>query len=125
MTNRLVVPVEDQKGLDACLAQHFGRAPFYAVVDIEENGNVSNVKTVPNTGEHFGGTADAHSQLLELKPNAIVAFGMGPRGLNSFQSAGISVLKATANTVAEVVNAYKENMLPDLTEGCEHAHHQH
>ena len=125
MTDRVVVPVGDQKGLDACLAQHFGRAPYYAIVDLDENGNVSNVKTVPNTGEHFGGTADAHSQLLELKPNAIVAYGMGPRGLNSFQSAGISVLQATANTVAEVVNAYKEDKLPDLTKGCEHAHHHH
>jgi hypothetical protein len=33
------------------------------------------------------------------------------------------VLKANANTVSEVVAAYKEDKLQELTEGCEHAHH--
>jgi predicted Fe-Mo cluster-binding NifX family protein len=48
---------------------------------------------------------------------------MGPRGLNSFQGAGVAVLRANADTVGEVVNAYKEHKLQELTEGCEHAHH--
>lgn len=123
MTDRVIVPAEDQKGLDAKVAQHFGRAPYYAVVDLDEKGIVSNVTTIANTGEHFGGTTDAHGQIIEQKPNAIIAFGMGPRGLMSFQNAGILVLKATATTVKEVITAYKEGNLPDLTEGCEHAHH--
>lgn len=124
MTDRVVVPSEDQKGLDARLAQHFGRAPYYTVVDLDENGKVSSVKTIPNIGEHFGGVGEAHGHLLELKPNAIIAYGMGPRGLISFQNAGIAVLKANANTVSEVITAYKEDKLQELTEGCEHAHHQ-
>jgi predicted Fe-Mo cluster-binding NifX family protein len=48
---------------------------------------------------------------------------MGPRGLNSFQGAGVAVLKANANTVSEVIAAYKDDRLQELTEGCEHAHH--
>ena len=125
MANRIVIPSEDQQGLKAHLAQHFGRAPYYTVVDLDENGKVSNVQAVANKGEHFGGVGEAHGHLLELKPNAIVAYGMGPRGLISFQSAGIAVLKANANTVNEVVEAYKEDKLQELTEGCEHAHHHH
>ncbi len=105
------------------LAEHFGRAPCYVIVDLDENGKVSNVKTIANAGEHFGGVGEAHDHILELKPNAIIAYGMGPRGLMSFQSAGIAVLKANANTVNEVVTAYKEDKLQELTEGCEHAHH--
>ena len=123
MTNRIVVPAEDQSGLSAHLAQHFGRAPYYAVVDVDENGNVSNIRSVANSGEHFGGVGEAHSQILELKPNAVIAYGMGPRGLTSFQNNGIAVLKANAHTVNEVVTAYKKDKLQELTEGCEHAHH--
>ncbi len=123
MTDRIIFPVEDQKGLDACLAPHFGRAPYYAIVDIDESGKVSSVRSVPNRGEHFGGVGEAHGQLLELMPNAIVAYGMGPRGLMSFQGAGIAVLKASASKVSELVTAYKDNKLQELTEGCEHAHH--
>jgi predicted Fe-Mo cluster-binding NifX family protein len=123
LIDRIIFPVEDQKGLDASLAPHFGRAPYYAIIDLDESGKVSGVKSVPNVGEHFGGVGEAHGQLLELKPNAIVAYGMGPRGLMSFQNAGIAVLKANANKVSELVSAYKENRLQELTEGCEHAHH--
>jgi predicted Fe-Mo cluster-binding NifX family protein len=123
LTDRVIVPVEDQKGLNARLAEHFGRAPYYAVVDLDENGKVANVKTVPNVGEHAGGMGYSHDTILEYQPKAIVVYGMGPRGLMSFQNAGVAVLKANANTVGEVVAAYREDKLQELTEGCEHAHH--
>ena len=123
MTDRIVIPAEDQKGLNAHLAEHFGRAPYYTVVDFDENGEVANVKTVPNVGEHAGGMGYSHDHILELQPKAIIVYGMGPRGLTSFQSAGVAVLKANANTVSEVVAAYKDDKLQELTEGCEHAHH--
>jgi predicted Fe-Mo cluster-binding NifX family protein len=123
LTDRVVVPVEDQKGLNARLAEHFGRAPYYAVVDFDENGKVANVKTVPNIGEHAGGMGYSHDNILEYQPKAIIVYGMGPRGLMSFQNARVAVLKANANTVGEVVAAYREDKLQELTEGCEHAHH--
>jgi predicted Fe-Mo cluster-binding NifX family protein len=48
---------------------------------------------------------------------------MGPRGLTGFQEAGIAVLKANADTVKDVIAAYKDDKLQELTEGCHHAHH--
>jgi predicted Fe-Mo cluster-binding NifX family protein len=47
---------------------------------------------------------------------------MGPRGLSTFQAAGISVLRANADTVKEVIAAYKEDKLQVLAEGCADAH---
>jgi predicted Fe-Mo cluster-binding NifX family protein len=123
LTDRVIVPTEDQQGLDARLAEHFGRAPYYTIVELADNGEVSNVKTVPNVGEHAGGMGFSHDHILEYKPTALIVYGMGPRGLNSFQSAGVAVLKANANTVSGVISAYKNDALPELTEGCEHAHH--
>jgi len=110
--------------LNARLAEHFGRAPYYTVVELDEKGEVSNVKTVPNVGEHAGGMGFSHDHILEYKPTALIVYGMGPRGLNTFQSAGVAVLKANASTVSEVISAYKNDALPELTEGCEHAHHK-
>jgi predicted Fe-Mo cluster-binding NifX family protein len=123
LTDRVIVPAEDQKGLNARLAEHFGRAPYYAVVDFDENGKVADVKTVTNVGEHAGGMGYSHDHILEYQPKAIIVYGMGPRGLITFQNAGVAVLKANANTVGEVVAAYREDKLQELTEGCEHAHH--
>jgi predicted Fe-Mo cluster-binding NifX family protein len=41
---------------------------------------------------------------------------VGLRGLASFQNAGVAVLRANANTVREVVAAYRRNELQELTE---------
>jgi predicted Fe-Mo cluster-binding NifX family protein len=123
LPNRIVVPTASQEGLKAPLAEHFGRAPYFAVVDLNENGEVANVKTVPNVGEHTGRMGQPHDVVLGLQPNAIIVYGMGRRGISSFQSAGVAVLRANANTVSEVIAAYKENKLQELTEGCHDARH--
>jgi predicted Fe-Mo cluster-binding NifX family protein len=123
MTARIVVPIVSDDGLNSQIAEHFGRAPCFAVVDVDEKGSVSNVKAEPNSSEHCGGQGHAHDNILKLKPNALIVYGMGPRGLTTFQEAGVAVLRANGNTVREVVTAYNEDRLQELTEGCHDAHH--
>jgi predicted Fe-Mo cluster-binding NifX family protein len=120
---KIIVPTADESGLNAQLAEHFGRAPYFAVVELDEKGEVASLKTMPNEGEHAGGSGLTHDNILELQPNAIIVYGMGPRGLTGFQSAGVAVLRANANTVKEVIAAYKDDRLQELTEGCHQAHH--
>jgi len=123
MTKRIVIPIEDESGLESHVAQHFGIAPYFAVVDLDKSGKISNVETQANTGEHLGGYGHPHENILTLKPNVIIAFGMGPGGLLSFKNAKIKVLKAEQNTVKEVIAAFRADSLKELTGGCEHAHH--
>lgn len=123
MPDRIVIPTIGREGLNDNLAQHFGRATYFAIVELDEKGEVTNVETVLNRGEHAGGRGFTHDHILGLQPDAIVVYGMGPRGLNTFQSAGVAVLRANANTVKEIIAAYKDDKLQELTEGCQHAHH--
>lgn len=121
--DRIVIATENQEGINAPLAEHFGRAPYFTVIDIDNKGGIAGVKPLPNVSEHVGGTGSPHDYITELKPNALIVHGMGPRGIMAFQSAGIQVLKANANTVKEVIEAYKQGKLEGLTEACPHAHH--
>jgi predicted Fe-Mo cluster-binding NifX family protein len=123
LPNRIVIPAASQEGLNAHLAEHFGRAPYFTVVDLNDNGEIANVKTVSNVPHSTGRMGQPHEVVLGLQPNAIIAYGMGRRGIGSFQSFGIAVLRANANTVSEVIAAYKENRLQELTEGCHDARH--
>lgn len=124
MNVRIVVPVSDEKGIDAQLSQHFGRAPFYAIVDLDEKGQVIGQGTIANTSERFGGVGLPPDRILQLKPKALVTYGLGSKALTMFQDAGVAVLRTEVNTVKEVVNAYNKDELQELTEGCHHAHHQ-
>ncbi len=123
LSKRIVVPVEDQKGLSARLAEHFGRAAYFAVVDLADDGEIIQIQTVENVGEHVGGIHQAHQNIAKLHPNAIIVSDMGPRGLQAFHNLGVDVMKANANTVIEVLAGYKAQKLEELIEGCPHARH--
>jgi predicted Fe-Mo cluster-binding NifX family protein len=123
MTKRIMLPVEDKTGLEAQVAHHFGMAPYFAIVEIEENKGLK-VKTEPNKSEHMGGPAGhSHESFLALKPDVVIAYSMGPGALNTFLNAGIPVLEATGDTVKANVESFKEGKLKELARGCEHAHH--
>ena len=124
MSVRIVIPVLDEAGLNARLSEHFGRAPYFVVIELDENGQVTNQRTVPNVSEHFGGSGRSAHNILQLKPDAVITYGMGPRGLNTFQSVKVAVLRANANTVREIIEAYNSDELEELTEGCHQARHR-
>jgi predicted Fe-Mo cluster-binding NifX family protein len=123
MTVRIVIPVVDESGLNSRISEHFGRTPYFAVLDVDVEGKVVKQKTVPNAGEHFGGGGRRASFILGLKPNVIIVYGMGPRGLSIYQRERVPVLRANANTVKDVVAAYNKDELKELTQGCHEARH--
>jgi len=123
LKERIVIPAEDGNGLNARLSEHFGRAPYFIIVELED-GNISNVQVVPNESEHFGGFGRPPDRILQFMPNAVITYGMGPRALSIFQEVRIAVLKANADTVKDVVEAYRQDKLEELTEGCRHARHR-
>lgn len=123
MTVRIVIPTLDESGLNALLSEHFGRAPYFTVVDLGEDGHVTGQRTIANDSEHFGGVGLPPDRILQLKPNALITYGMGPRALTIFQNARVAVLRTSAYRVREVVTAYNNNELDELTEGCHQARH--
>ncbi|RLI45625.1 dinitrogenase iron-molybdenum cofactor biosynthesis protein [Candidatus Bathyarchaeota archaeon] len=124
MKTRIVIPVSSEGGLNARLSEHFGRAPYFAVIDIDEKSHIVNQQIVPNTSEHFGGVGRPPDRILQFKPDVLITYGMGPRALAIFQDARVAVLRANANTVRDVITAYNKDELEELTEGCHHARHR-
>jgi predicted Fe-Mo cluster-binding NifX family protein len=122
MNSRVVIPVFDREGHQ--IADHFGRAPYFAVFELNEEGSVVHREIHPNTGEHSGGRGHAHDNVLKHSPNVIIVQGMGPRGIMGFQGNNIAVLKANSPVVDDLLKAFVQGELQELTEGCAEAHHR-
>jgi predicted Fe-Mo cluster-binding NifX family protein len=45
MNMRIAVPSVDDRGLESEMSAHFGRAPYYTLVDVE-NGEITGYKVV-------------------------------------------------------------------------------
>ena len=121
---KIVIPVEDVGGVNAQLSTHFGRAPYFAVIELDETGQIIRLNFIPNESEHFGGVGLPSDRILDLKPDAVITYGMGPRALMRFQSARVAVLRANSNILRNVVSAYVRDELEELTEGCHRSHHR-
>jgi predicted Fe-Mo cluster-binding NifX family protein len=120
---RIVIPVSEEKGIESQLSQHFGRAPFYSIVDLNGKGEIIENNTIANTSEHFGGVGLPPERIMKLKPKALVTYGLGSKALQMFQDGDVAVLRTEANNVREVVEAYNNDELQELTHGCHHSHH--
>lgn len=124
VAERVVIPVIEDRGLDSRLSEHFGRAPYFMVAEIDPEGEVLKVEVIPNSGEHFGGSGKPADKILQLRPTALITCGVGPTALSIFQRSGVAVLRANALTAREVIEAFKRGELEELTEGCRGARHR-
>jgi predicted Fe-Mo cluster-binding NifX family protein len=121
---RLVIPVESFENERSVIFPHFGRAPEFAVIEISNDGRVMSMTSQKNVGEHFGGQGGAEPFVTGLGPDALVVKGMGPRGLQAFQSNGIAVFTGPVNNVGEAIESYLSGRLSGLTEPCRDARHK-
>ena len=112
---RIIIPVNDESGLNAQICEHFGRTPYFTVIDLGENGQIIKQSSVSSSGEHF---CEGISFLLNLKPDFMIAHGMGQRVIQNFQNARIAILRTSANLVKDAIQQYTRGELVELTEGC-------
>lgn len=101
---RICIPTESEAGMAAKPFAHFGSAPFFTVVDLDSN----EVKVQANPACHSQPGACHHVGLLQgQRVDAVVASGLGRNAFHALQQAGIEVLAAAGDAVADVVAAVR------------------
>ncbi len=106
---RLCVPTEDDRGLAATMAEHFGRAPFFTFVDVGGGVDDDTARVVrnPDCHAHTGGCH--HVPILEAHgADAVVCRGIGRRAAAALIEAGIAVHAPSARTVADIVTEFRQ-----------------
>ena len=102
---RIAVSSEGSGGLDALVSHHFGRCPFYTLVDVED-GRIGAVESVPNPHypEHVPGVVPQfiHAQ----RASVMLTGGMGQRALAFFAELGIRPVTGATGSVREALAAY-------------------
>lgn len=120
---RIALACETGFGLEGSLSAHFGRCPFYVLVDVEGDKIVGfQVVDNPHFPNHQPGVIPQfiHSQ----KANVMIAGGMGPRAIDLFTQFGIDVATGVQGKVRDVVEAYLRGDIQGIIP-CEHHGHNH
>ena len=117
---RIAFASEDKLGMEGEVSAHFGRCPYYTLLEVEE-GKVGSWKVVDNPyhGNHVPGKVPEfiHSQ----KADVMIAGGMGPRAIEFFDGFGIEAVTGAFGRIQDVLDAYLRGELRGAG-GCHHDH---
>jgi len=102
---RVAVSVDDRIGLDSAVSPHFGRCPYYVLVDLDGR-RVWRVKAVENPyhGRHERGQVPGF--IRGHQADVMLAGGMGRRAIALFQQYGIEAVTGAAGTVRHALEQY-------------------
>ena len=120
---RIAFSSEDNLGLDGQMSGHFGRCPYFTLVDVND-GKIEKVTVVENPfyGNHQPGQVPAFIHAQEA--DVMIAGGMGPMAINLFNSNGVEVVTGYMGTVKNVLEAYLKGEAKGAS-GCGHDDHDH
>jgi len=119
---------------EATISQHFGRAPFYIVVTVED-GKIVSKETRSKTGHHTfaahhpqltpderhgydAGSQVRHASMMDSIADCqvLIAGGMGWGAFESLKARNIQAIVTDVRTIDEAVKLYLEHKLPNLME---------
>ena len=116
---RIAVAAEDDRGLESLVSAHFGRAPYYAVVEAS-GAEITSCRMVDNPffTDH-GSPGQVPSFVNDQGADVIIAGGMGGRAVGFFEQFSIEPVTGAVGTVGECVIKYLKGELKG-TVSCKH-----
>jgi predicted Fe-Mo cluster-binding NifX family protein len=120
---RIAITVENENGLESQVAQHFGRSPFFAFIELEGEA-VNSIEVLPNpfVGGHRHGQVPAF--INEHNAEVMISGGMGRGAVNHFQNFGIETATGADGSVQQTLEKFfKGELSKDAS--CGHAGHSH
>jgi len=104
-TRLIAVAAEDNRGLDGEVGAHFGRCPYYVMVETSGD-TVTGSRVVANPYFEMHRPGVVPRFIRDLGSHVIIAGGMGPRAIEMFHGFGIDVATGATGTVSTVLGAY-------------------
>ncbi len=121
---RVAVSADDRNGLDSVVSPHFGRCPYFILVDVDDR-DVQQVTAVENPyyGRHQPGQVPQF--IRQQGADVMLTGGMGRRAIGFFEQYGIQAVTEASGTVRRSLERYLGGELQSAEpcrESIEHAH---
>jgi predicted Fe-Mo cluster-binding NifX family protein len=107
---RIAVSTETNAGLDAPVAGHFGRCPFFTLVDLETD-QIRSVQVVPNPYFPAHEPGQVPQFIQSQGANAMLTGGMGDRAAAFFEQYGIRPVTGATGTVRQALDSFQRGEL--------------
>ena len=110
---KVIVPLDEQAGMNSKLSEHFGSAPFFAVADTGDGS----IEIMPNASMHHEhGQCTPADFFSQLGINVVLCNGIGAGAIARLQMMGIDVyMAAQSPTLEEALVRFSNKALTKAT----------
>ena len=125
---RIAISAENNLGLESEVAHHFGRCPFFALVEVDQN-EIQSVSVIDNPFYAGHQPGQVPGFIKEQNADVMLSGGMGGRAIQFFSQFGIDTATGASGTVKHAVTEFLSGNLSGTApcaESVEHGHgHEH
>lgn len=121
---KIAVTAENNTGLDSPVAQHFGHAPYFVLVDVE-NGEITAVQGIANPYADSHAPGQIPQFIHAQKADVILSGGMGGRAIEFFEQYGVKAATGASGTVRQALERYLGGQLKNAAPCDESVAHGH
>ncbi len=109
---KIAVTAEKNNGFESKVNTHFGRAPYFAVVDTETD----NIELIKNEAANAsGGAGISAAQLIaDRGVDVLISGSVGPKAYTALSSGNIEMYIIQQGTVREAVDSFNGDKLSQL-----------
>ena len=110
---KIPVTAENDNGFDSNVNPHFGRSPYFAIVDTE----IEEIELIKNEAARAsGGAGVSAAQLIaDRGVEALISGSVGPKAYTALARGNIEMYTIEDGTVREAIEALDEGSLSQLT----------
>lgn len=121
---RIAISTDTNNKLESIVAHHFGRCPYFALVDLEGR-EVKDVQVIDNPFYNGHQPGQVPGFIYQQNANVMLSGGMGGRAIQFFQQYGIETATGASGTVQQALEYYLDGELTGAApckESVEHGH---
>lgn len=118
---KIAVPVANTEGLNALLGDSFGRANYFAIVELDH----SSIEFIENPARQEGSGAGikAVQTVANAGVKSVVVPRLGMKAIQALKDANITSLEFTGTTLEGAIEVFRAGQLKDFPpEGCGNKH---
>ena len=96
---RLLIAIDENKGKNSKLSEHFGHCPYFAIYETDSK----ELKIVENKLEHTNPNLSPVDQIMKFKPDIVFSLGMGQKAIKLFNKKGIKLKIGDYKNLKEII----------------------
>jgi predicted Fe-Mo cluster-binding NifX family protein len=121
---RIAISAATAEGLESPISPHFGRCPYYIIVDLDDSRKIKQVGVLENLQATGHAPGELPSYIKQVGVDVMISGGMGVRAIQFFHQYGIQVATGASGTVKESLEKFLAGQLQGDAPCAESKEHQ-